>query len=163
MPAISLAPNFETPPVCLKVRDGRWLEAAGLVLVRQRPGSAKGVMFITLEDETGIANLVVWVKVFERYRRIVLSAGMIGVYGRIQREGEVVHLVAHRLSDLSADLASVGGHDAAFPLPHGRGDEFHHGSPGLDPRSLPKGPRPRNIVDPYGHIDQIKVKTRDFR
>ena len=147
----------------MAARDGRWLEAAGLVLVRQRPGSAKSVMFITLEDETGIANLVVWLKVFEKYRRIVLSAGMIGVYGRIQREGEVVHLVAHRLTDLSADLASVGERDTTFPLPHGRGDEFHHGSPGFDPRSLPKGPRPRNIVDPYGHIDQIKVKTRDFR
>ena len=147
----------------MAARDGRWLEAAGLVLVRQRPGSAKGAMFITLEDETGIANLVVWLKVFEKYRRIVLSAGMIGVYGRIQREGEVVHLVAHRLTDLSANLASVGERDASFPLPHGRGDEFHHGSPGLDPRGLPKGPKPRNIVDPYGHVDQIKVKTRDFR
>jgi error-prone DNA polymerase len=147
----------------MAARDGRWLEASGLVLVRQRPGSAKGVMFITLEDETGIANLVVWLKVFEKYRRIVLSAGMIGVYGRIQREGEVVHLVAHRLTDLSANLASVGEREASFPLPHGRGDEFHHGSPGLDPRGLPKGPKPRNIVDPYGHIDQIKVKTRDFR
>ena len=83
-------------------RDGRWLEAAGLVLVRQRPGSAKGVMFITIEDETGVANLVVWPKLFEKQRRIVLSAGMIGVHGRIQREGEVVHLVAHRLTDLSA-------------------------------------------------------------
>jgi error-prone DNA polymerase len=147
----------------MAARDGRWLEAAGLVLVRQRPGSAKGVMFITLEDETGIANLVVWLKVFEKYRRIVLSAGMIGVYGRIQREGEVVHLVAHRLADLSANLASVGERDASFPLPHGRGDEFHHGSPGLDPRGRPKGPKPRDIVDPYGHIDQIRVKTRDFR
>ncbi|WP_095203527.1 error-prone DNA polymerase [Mesorhizobium carmichaelinearum] len=147
----------------MEARDGQWLEAAGLILVRQRPGSAKGVMFITLEDETGIANLVVWVKVFEKYRRVVLSAGMIGVYGRIQREGDVVHLVAHRLSDLSADLASVGNRDAAFPLPHGRGDEFHHGSPTPDPRGLPKGPKPRNIVDPNGHIDQIRVRTRDFR
>ena len=144
-------------------RDGQWLEAAGLVLVRQRPGSAKGVMFITLEDETGIANLVVWVKIFEKYRRIVLSAGMIGVHGRIQREGEVVHLVAHRLSDLSADLASVGERDESFPLPHGRGDEFHHGSPTPDPRGLPNAPKPRNIYDPYGHIREIKVKTRDFR
>ncbi len=144
-------------------RDGKWLEAAGLVLVRQRPGSAKGVMFITIEDETGIANLVVWAKTFEKYRRVVLGAGMLGVYGRIQREGEVVHLVAHRLTDLSAELASVGDRDAGFPVPHGRGDEFHHGSPAPDPRGLPKGPRPRDIVDPYLHLDAIKVKTRDFR
>ena len=78
-------------------RDGRWLEAAGIVLVRQRPGSAKGVLFITLEDETGIANLVVWPKVFEQNRRIIMSASMMAVRGRIQREGEVVHLVARHV------------------------------------------------------------------
>ncbi len=146
----------------MRTRDGRWLEAAGVVLVRQRPGSAKGVMFITIEDETGIANLVVWAKTFE-IRRAVLGASMLCVYGRIQREGEVVHLVAHRLTDLSGELASVGERDTSFPLPHGRGDEFHHGAPAPDPRGLPKGPRPRDIVDPYLHLDQIKVKTRDFR
>ncbi len=101
----------------MESRDGRWLEAAGIVLVRQRPGSAKGVMFITLEDETGIANLVVWPKVFEANRRAVLSASMISVRGRIQREGEVVHLVAQRIVDLSAELASVGEREAGFPCP----------------------------------------------
>ena len=141
-------------------RDRRWVDVAGLVLVRQRPGSAKGVMFITLEDETAVANLVVWAQVFETYRRVVLGAGMIGVRGRVQREGEVVHVVAHHLVDLSAELASVGARDASFPLPHGRGDEFHHGSPAPDPRGMPKA---RNLVDPYGHIDEIRVKTRDFR
>jgi len=148
----------------MDARDGRWLEAAGIVLVRQRPGSAKGVMFITLEDESGIANLVVWPQVFEKNRRIILSAGMFAVRGRIQREGEVVHLVAQRLTDLSAELASVGDRDAAFPLPHGRGDEFHHGSPTPDPRGLaPKGLRTRDIYVRNLHIDSIKVKTRDFR
>jgi error-prone DNA polymerase len=107
--------------------------------VRQMPGSAKGVVFITIEDESGIANLVIWPRIFETQRRIILAAGMMGVYGRIQREGDVVHLVAHRFTDLSPELASVGNRDAAFPLPHGRGDEFHHGGPGIDPRSLPKG------------------------
>jgi error-prone DNA polymerase len=147
----------------MQARDGRWVETAGLVLVRQMPGSAKGVMFITIEDESGIANLVIWSTVFEKQRRIILSAGLMAVYGRIQREGDVVHLVAHRLTDLSQELASVGDRDTAFPLPHGRGDELHHGSPGLDPRSVPKGPKPRDISDPCGHIDQIKVKARDFR
>ncbi len=94
-------------------RDRRWREAGGVVLVRQRPGSANGVMFVTLEDETGIANLVVWQKVFERYRRVILSSSMIAVRGRVQREGEVVHLVAHRIVDLSRDLASVGQREAA--------------------------------------------------
>ena len=148
----------------MNARDGKWLTTAGLVLVRQKPGSAKGVMFITIEDETGIANLVVWPSLYERQRRIILTAGMIAVQGRIQREGEVVHLVANHLTDLSADLASVGDRDTRFPLPHGRGDEFHHGSPGIDPRSLPpKIPKPRDIYVPDLHIDSIQVKTRDFR
>lgn len=147
----------------MAARDGRWLETAGLVLVRQMPGSAKGVLFVTIEDETGIANLVVWPQVFEKQRRVILAAGMIGVQDRIQREGEVVHLVARHLTDLSPELASVGDRDVAFPMPHGRWDEFHHGSPGFDPRGLPKGPNPRDIEDPYGHIDQIRVRTRDFR
>lgn len=138
----------------------RWTQVAGLVLVRQRPGSAKGVMFITLEDETGIANLVLWPKVFDMHRRIVLGAGMIGVEGRVQRAGEVVHLVAHRLTDLSAELASVG-QQGAFPLPHGRGDEFHRGAPPPDPRS--QGPKPRDMYIRDLHLDSISVKTRDFR
>jgi len=147
----------------MQSHDGRWAETAGIVLVRQMPGSAKGVIFITLEDESGIANLVIWPAIFEKQRRIILAAGMMAAYGRIQRVGDVVHLVAHRLTDLSSELASVGDRDSTFPLPHGRGDELHHGSPGPDPRSLPKGPKPRNICDPYGHIDQIKVKARNFR
>lgn len=145
-------------------RDGRRLEAAGIVLVRQRPGTAKGVMFITLEDETGIANLVVWPKIFEKFRRTVLAAGMMAVKGRIQREGEVVHLVAHELADLSGELASVGERDTAFPLPHGRGDNFHHGSPTPDPRdAAAKAVRTRDIYIRDLHLDTIKVKTRDFR
>ena len=141
-------------------RDRRRVDVAGLVLVRQRPGSAKGVMFMTIEDETGVANVVIWQKVFEAFRRTVLGAGMVGIRGYIQREGEVVHVIARHLFDLSAELASVGSRDSAFPLPHGRGDEFHHGSPAPDPRGMPKA---RNLVDPYGHIHEIRVRTRDFR
>ena len=146
----------------MQSHDGRWVETAGIVLVRQMPGSAKGVIFITLEDESGIANLVVWPAIFAKQRRIILSAGMMAVHGRIQRVGDVVHLVARRFTDLSPELASVGDRDCAFPLPHGRGDELHHGSPGLDSR-MPKGLKPRNVLDPYGHIDQIKVRARNFR
>ncbi|WP_137113928.1 error-prone DNA polymerase [Mesorhizobium sp. GR13] len=147
----------------MATRDGRWLEAAGIVLVRQRPGSAKGVMFITLEDETGIANLVVWAKVFEANRRAVLAASMMAVRGRIQREGDVVHLVAQRITDLSADLASVGSRDTSFPVPHGRGDQVRNGGSGPDPRELPpKGLRTRDIYIPDLHIDTIKVRSRDF-
>jgi error-prone DNA polymerase len=147
----------------MQARDGRWLEAAGLVLVRQRPGSAKGALFITLEDETGIANLVVWPQTFEKFRRVVMGASMLAVRGRVQREGEVVHLIAHQIADLSVDLATVGSRDAAFPLPHGRGDQVKGGG-GPDPRELtPKGLRTRDIYAPDLHIDTIKVKSRNFR
>jgi DNA-directed DNA polymerase III PolC len=95
---------------------------AGLVLVRQRPGTASGVVFVTLEDEKGIANLVVWPKVFETHRRIVMGARLLAVRGRIQREGIVIHLVAEELWDLSAELDSISELDT-FHLTNGRGDE----------------------------------------
>jgi error-prone DNA polymerase len=145
--------------------DGKWLMAAGLVLVRQKPGSAKGVMFMTLEDETGIVNVVVWPSLFERQRRIVLSAGMLAVNGKIQKEGDVVHLVAQRLFDLSADLTSLGDRDVAFQMERGRGDEFSHGSPGQDSRDRPpKAVAPaRDIYIPDLHIDTLKIKSRNFQ
>ena len=147
----------------MSARDGKWLTAAGIVLVRQKPGSAKGVMFITIEDESGVANLVIWPSLYERQRRIILGASIIAVQGRIQREGEVVHLVARQLTDLSVPLAGVGDRDQNFPLPHGRGDEFHHGgSP--DVRGLPtKGLRTRDIYIPDLHIDSLRLKPRNFR
>ena len=144
----------------MQARDGRWLETAGLVLVRQMPGSAKGVVFITIEDETGIANLVIWPKLYERQRRVILSAGMMAVHGRIQREGEVVHLVAHRVSDLSNALASVGHRDTTFPLPHGRGDQLRHGSPGLDPRE-PAAKRPGRARHPHSRSPHRHNQAKD--
>ena len=148
--------------IAANLRDRQRVETAGVVLVRQRPGSAKGVIFVTIEDETGIANLVVWKKVFTAYRKVVMGASMLGVKGYVQREGEVVHVVAQHLTDLSGMLSSVGRRDGPFPLPHGRGDEFHHGSPPHDPRGAPKLVKARNLVDGYGHIDEIRVKSRDF-
>ena len=81
--------------------SGRVVTIAGLVLVRQRPGSAQGVIFMTLEDETGIANTIVWPKVFEIFRPVVLGARLISVTGKLQNEQGVIHVVAHRLDDLS--------------------------------------------------------------
>jgi len=145
-------------------KDDTWLETAGLVLVRQRPGSAKGVLFVTIEDETGAANLILWPTVFEKFRRAILSAGMVAVKGPVQREGEVVHLVVQRVTDLSAELASIGEREAALPVPHGRGDQATHGGSGQDPRELPpRGWRTRDIYVSDLHIDAIKPKTRDFR
>ena len=142
-------------------KDGTWLETAGIVLVRQMPGSAKGVMFITIEDETGVANLVIWPDLFERQRREILGASMMGVKGRMQREGDVVHLIANRVKDCSQLLASVGERDGIFTMPAGRGDEARHSGGGPDSRSAKV--RPRNIHDPYAHIEMLKVKARDFR
>jgi error-prone DNA polymerase len=90
-----------------RTRDGRRVTVSGLVLVRQRPGSANGVLFITLEDETGIANVIVWKKLFEQRRRVVLGASMMAVKGRVQIEGEVIHLIADDLKDHSELLCTI--------------------------------------------------------
>ncbi|MBP1847354.1 error-prone DNA polymerase [Rhizobium petrolearium] len=149
----------------MTARDGQWLMAAGLVLVRQMPGSAKGVVFVTIEDETGVANVVVWPKLFERSRRILLGSSMLAINSRIQREGEVVHLVAQQLFDLSADLSSLTERDGNFRPPTGRGDEFVHGAPGMpDPRGKPPASvRAKDIFEPDRHIDTLKIKSRNFQ
>jgi error-prone DNA polymerase len=147
----------------MNARDGRWLMTAGLVLVRQKPGSAKGVMFLTIEDETGAANVVVWPSLFEKRRRVVLGSSMMAINGKIQREGDVVHLVAQQLFDLSRDLSGLADRDIDFKLPTGRGDEFAHGSPGSpDSRDRAPPPKPRDIFIPDLHIDTLKVKSRNF-
>ncbi len=91
-----------------RIRDGTRLTVAGIVLVRQRPGSARGVLFVTIEDETGHANLIVWPSLFDRQRRVLLSASMLACRGKLQKEGEVIHVIADEITDLSALLRSVG-------------------------------------------------------
>ncbi len=81
--------------------EGALVTVAGLVLVRQRPGTAKGVIFLTLEDETGIANVVVWQKLYEKYRRPVIAGRLLRVTGTLQREGAVVHVIARQIEDIS--------------------------------------------------------------
>jgi error-prone DNA polymerase len=104
----ALAKAGYLPTRALKeLADGTPCKTAGLVLVRQRPGSAKGVIFATLEDEDDIANIVVWPDVFERFRGAVLGASLLGVSGRLQKEGLVIHLVARELVDLTAWLARL--------------------------------------------------------
>ncbi|HEX5958419.1 MAG TPA: OB-fold nucleic acid binding domain-containing protein [Hyphomicrobiaceae bacterium] len=94
---------------------GRRVTVAGLVLVRQRPGTAKGTIFLTLEDETGIVNVVVWPKVFEPNRRVVMGAQFLAVRGRIQRQGLVIHVVAEELIDLTGELKRLGDGTASLP------------------------------------------------
>jgi error-prone DNA polymerase len=86
----------------VQMAHGQWARTAGLVLVRQRPGSASGVTFVTLEDETGQVNLVVWKNIAERFRRALVESALLEVQGTLQREGEVLHLVARRLIDRTA-------------------------------------------------------------
>ena len=168
------------------MRSGRRVTVGGLVLVRQKPGSAKGVMFITIEDESEVANLVIWPSLFERQRRLILSTGMLACRGRVQREGNVIHVVADELVDLSDLLRRVGDREAAsdFPLRTGRGDEAKHGGSPDARDDPPRVHRPRDIYSPEFSTSVgppepgikvptravtsdarsgIKVQTRDFR
>lgn len=88
----------------LKVPSGRWVTIAGLVLVRQRPGSAKGVIFMTLEDETGVANAIVWPKTFEKYRAIVMGARLVKIRGKLQSQSGVIHTVVDHIEDMTHAL-----------------------------------------------------------
>src|SRR5690606_34290398 len=101
---------------------------AGLVLVRQQPGTASGVIFVTLEDETGIANLVVWPKVKQQYRRTLLSARMLGVQGCVQSESGVIHIIAESLFDHTPMLAALSGLDdpEVFDQALANANEYRH-------------------------------------
>ena len=77
---------------------------AGLVLVRQRPGTAKGIIFITLEDETGISNIIIWKNIYQKYRRAVIAGRLLRVTGRLQRDGAVTHIIAEHVEDISPML-----------------------------------------------------------
>jgi error-prone DNA polymerase len=129
-------------------RDGRRARLAGVVLVRQKPGSAKGVVFMTLGDETGVANVVVWPSLVERFRREVMGARLLLVEGRVQRSPEgIVHLVAERLVDRTEDLRRLS--DAALNPPLARADEV----------ARPQPDRPA-----HGHPREARIlpKSRDF-
>lgn len=84
-----------------KMKNGQPVKVCGLITVRQRPGTAKGVLFITIEDETGFANLVVWSKIFEKYRKVILQSRLLMVAGKLQIEGEVIHVVVHSCFNLN--------------------------------------------------------------
>jgi error-prone DNA polymerase len=134
--------KFITAEQLKSVKDGKRLSIAGLVLIRQRPGSAKGVVFITIEDETGIANLVIWPDLFGKQRKIVMGARLMAVHGIVQRDQDdgVIHVVARRLEDHSHMLRSFDG-------PPSPGD-----SPGAM-RPLPRR-HPRDV--------EVIPKSRDF-
>ena len=97
-----------------RFNNGQLARGCGIVTVRQRPGTAKGVLFLTLEDETGNVNVIVWPKLVEQQRAEVLRAHLLGVYGVWQCEGNVRHLVARRLVDLSHLLGRLGTQSRDF-------------------------------------------------
>jgi error-prone DNA polymerase len=93
---------------------GRRVRVAGLVLLRQRPSTASGVTFVTLEDETGMANLIVYPDVWERYRRAARTATILQADGMLQRQGQTIHVLVSRLHDLSPTLSGVAAHSRDF-------------------------------------------------
>jgi len=157
---------------CNEVRaakDGARISLAGVVLVRQRPGSAKGVVFMTIEDETGVANAVVWPKILEAYRKVIMTARVIEIHGRVQRHEDIVHIVAQRLIDRSGWLLKLSQWADDMKAPLANADEvLRPGSGGTcgtapeerDPRFHPRFARepkphhPRNV--------RIIPKSRDF-
>ena len=102
LPGLTPHDGLHTAPL------NRDITVCGLVITRQRPGTASGVIFLTLEDETGVSNVVVWPKVYERFRRAVMGGRLLRVTGHLQREGIVVHLIARRIEDLSPRLSELG-------------------------------------------------------
>ncbi len=100
-PSCLVAERLHAPPLNARVT------VAGLVILRQRPGTAKGVIFITLEDETGVVNVIVWRHVYERFRRAVVAGRMLRVTGRLQRAHSVTHVLAEEIEDISAMLDSL--------------------------------------------------------
>ena len=104
----------------MSCREG--ITVTGLVITRQRPGTASGVIFLTLEDETGTANVVVWKKVYETFRKAVIAGRLVSVTGRIERDGPVTHLIAERVEDVSPLLATLGRTVLTAPN-DGRADE----------------------------------------
>jgi error-prone DNA polymerase len=137
--------------------DKRRVRCAGVVLVRQRPGSANGVVFMTLEDETGIANVVVWPAIMEQFRKEVMGARLIMVEGRIQSSPEkVVHLVAERLFDRSEDLKQLSN-DAL-----GRTASLLLGPP--EPLNDDRREHPDNPAQRIRHPRDVRIlpKSRDF-
>jgi error-prone DNA polymerase len=127
-------------------KSSTMVHVAGVVLVRQQPGSAKGVCFITLEDETGVINLVIWPDLKEKLRKVVMGARLMEVRGRVEYDDEVIHVIAAHLADASEDLARLS-HQAFEPV-LARADEVAR------PVPAPTRGHPRDA--------RIIPKSRDF-
>ena len=141
--------EFSSTHNLIHMGHGQRVSLAGLVLVRQKPGSAKGVCFITIEDEDGVANLVIWPKMFEHYRALIMTARLLVVHGRVQTDGRVIHIVAERLEDGTARLDRLA--QERVPVTAVRGDHATH-------------PLPSQVGGGRRHPRDVRVipKSRDF-
>jgi error-prone DNA polymerase len=152
-----------------QAKNGAWVRVAGVVLVRQRPGSGN-VVFMTVEDETGIANAVIWPKLLEKFRKVVMTSRLIVVEGRLQKQEEkhadIIHVVAARMADRSDWLLRLSEWAADMNVPVANADEVLRPDPGsahasrnegrIHPR-FSRGPKPR-------HPRNVRIipKSRDF-
>ncbi len=145
-------------------RNGARVHISGLITVRQRPGTAKGVIFMTIEDETSIANVIVWPRTFERFRPIVLGARFVSVIGRMQEESGVIHVIAERVDDLTPLLARLAdGGDEIEGL--ARCDDVKRPGNTLDPRAR-ETQRPQlraMLAELPGIADDLDVQARATR
>jgi error-prone DNA polymerase len=145
------------------IESGKRVTVAGLVLVRQRPGTASGVIFMTIEDETGIANIIVWPKVFERLRPIVIGARFVAVTGKLQSQNDVIHLIAERMEDLTPMLGLLSERgpqiDAAMPA-----DETRSSPPvGIEKPRSGRARRGPIVRQPPAHVQPtIDAQERDL-
>jgi error-prone DNA polymerase len=145
-----------------RMRDGTWVSVAGVVLVRQRPGSAQGVVFMTIEDETGVANSVIWPNVLERMRKVVMGARLVVVHGRIQRHEDIIHVVAARLEDRSDWLRLLTEDGEAVSLALANADHVKHPG-GADSRErMRERGHPRWHPRRHPRNERIIPKSRDF-
>ena len=150
------------------MRDGQFVKVAGVILVRQRPGSAKGVVFMTLEDETGVANAVVWPKMLEKYRKTVMQARLMVISGRIQRHESIIHVVSNHLEDRSDWLMLLSEGAGDMPIPIANADEVKN--PGPEPPEAgaeghPRWSRGGLAVRPrpmHPREERVIPKSRDF-
>ncbi|RDE05638.1 error-prone DNA polymerase [Sphingomonas aracearum] len=150
-----------------RIKDGRRVEVAGIILVRQKPGSAKGVLFITIEDETGVANIILWPDRFEAQRTVVMSSAMISVTGVVQREGEVIHVIAARIHDQTALLRAVGDIDLPRMTSPADGATGGGSPDSRDPQRAQPVWKPRSLYHPPFRTgcdpeDVIPIKSHDF-
>jgi error-prone DNA polymerase len=143
-------------------RDGARVSVAGVVLVRQRPGSAQGMVFMTIEDETGVANAVIWPNVLERERKVVMGARLVVVHGRVQRHEDIIHVVAERLDDRSdwLRLLTEDGEALSSALAHADHVKHPGGEDGRE-RKRERG-HPRWHPRRHPRAERIIPKSRDF-